>query len=62
MVLLAAAAIGVVCGRLIVVTLAAADAINGQGRVYRLDLNIGLLLLARIIVQAIRAALADLAG
>lgn len=66
-ILLTALAIGVACGTLIVVALAAADAVNDLGRVYRLDLNIGLLLLvtghgamiataiAAIVVQAIGA-------
>lgn len=71
---LAAAAIALACGTLIVVALAAADAVSDQGRVYRLDFNLGLPLLvaghgmalaaaaAIIVVQTLRLALADRAG
>ena len=44
-IVLTALAIGVTCGTLIVVALAAADALNDVGRVYRLDLNVGLFVL-----------------
>ena len=43
--LLAALAIGVALGTLVVVALAAADAVQDQGRVYRIDLSIGLFLM-----------------
>ncbi len=73
-ILLATVALSVVCSTLIVVALAAADAINGSGQVYRLDLNLGLLLLvighgalsataiAGVAVQAVGAVLAGRAG
>lgn len=41
----AALAIAVALGTLVVVALAAADAVNGLGRVYGVDLNIGLFLM-----------------
>lgn len=43
--LLASLAVAVALGTLVVVALAAADAVQDQGRVYRLDLHIGLLLM-----------------
>jgi hypothetical protein len=43
--LLASLAIAVALGTLVVVGLAAADAVQEQGRVYRLDLNVGLFLM-----------------
>lgn len=73
-ILLAATTIGLACSTLVVVAFAAADAVNDLGQVYRLDLNFGLLLLvaghgamiaaaiAAIVVQAIRAALNDIAA
>lgn len=43
--LLAALAVGVALGTIVVVALAAADAVTDLGRVYRLDLNLGLFLM-----------------
>ena len=71
--ILLAAAIGLASAATIVVALAAADAVNDVGRVYRLDFGFGLPLLvvghgvliasaiAAVVMQGIRAALADLA-
>jgi hypothetical protein len=57
----AALAVATALATLIVVALAAADAVNDQGRVYRLDLNLGLFLLipghATMIVAAVAALL-----
>ena len=59
-------AIGVACGTLIVVTLAATDAVNNVGRVYRLDLNVGLFVLVTghgtMIATAIAAMLVRAVG
>lgn len=43
--LLVSLAVAVALGTLVVVALAAADAVQEQGRVYRLDLNVGLFLM-----------------
>lgn len=43
--LLASLSVAVALGTLVVVALAAADAVQEQGRVYRLDLNVGLFLM-----------------
>lgn len=58
--LLAALAVGVALGTLVVVALAAADAVNDQGRVYRLDLHIGLFVMLPAHGLMVVAALAAL--
>ena len=69
---IATLAVGVALGTLVVVALAAADAVAERGRVYRIDMNLGLFLmipghaamivaaLAALIVQVVAQALAAL--
>lgn len=57
---MASLAIGVALGTLVVVALAAADAIGEQGQVYRLDMNVGLFLMLPGHAVMILAALACL--
>ncbi len=59
--LLAALAIGVALGTLVVVALAAADAVGAQGGVYRVDLTIGLFVMLPAHGLMIVAALAAVA-
>ena len=59
--LLAALTIGVALGTLVVVALAAADAAQDQGRVYRVDLSIGLFLMLPAHGLMIVAAIAGFA-
>jgi hypothetical protein len=62
---LAALAIGVVLSSLVVVALAAADAVTDLGRVYRLNLNVGLFVMlpahGLMIVAGLAALLLQLA-
>jgi hypothetical protein len=63
--LLAALAIAVALGSLVVIALAAADAVTDLGRVYRLDLNVGLFVLlpahGLMIVAGVAALMLQLA-
>ncbi|HEY8601970.1 MAG TPA: hypothetical protein VIL85_26325 [Thermomicrobiales bacterium] len=64
--LLASLAIAVALGTVVVVALAAADAVQDQGRVYRLDLNVGLFLMlpghGLMIVSALGGFIVQLLG
>jgi hypothetical protein len=64
--LMASLAVAVALGTLVVVALAAADAVQEQGRVYRLDLNVGLFLMlpghGLMIVSALGGFVVQLVG